>query len=253
MELKYGIKLQELMDFFCAGEHEGFTEQEIQAAEQTVGASLPPVYRSFLMTYGKDSVNTALHSINAPDEIWTTYQVIKEELEGDWAPEFEESVQTGGQDEYVDNEYFSLWQLPVERWGEITANYVLIWCENQGVWNAGYLLQDLLDGKTDPPVYISTEDDFITFQKWEDNTELFLVNILFEAAYEYGERYTNASEIKSVLAAANIDLEQLRASGRIGTCMDTSENMLYFYCEHKEYHELITVSREAVLETCLED
>lgn len=253
MGLKYGIRLQELMDFFCAWAHEGFTEQEVQAAEQQVGASLPPVYRSFLMTYGKDSVNTALHTINAPDEIWTTYQVIKEELEGDWAPEFEEAVQTGAQDEYTDNEYFSLWQLPVERWGEITANYVLIWCENQGVWNAGYLLQDLLDGKTDPPVYISTEDDFITFQKWEDNMEHFLVAILFEAAWEYGERYTKTPEIKSILASAGIDADQLKASGRIGTCIDDSNEMLYFYCEHKEYPELITVSREAVLERAAED
>ncbi len=248
MELTYGVKLQELMDFFCEEEHEGFTEQEIQAAEQAVGAVLPSGYRSFLLKYGKDSVNTALHMINAPDEIFTTYQAIKEELEGEWKEEFEEAVENGNQEKYSDNEYFSLWQLPMEQWNTITSDYVLIWCENQGVWNAGYLRQDLLDGKTDPPVYVSTEDDFITFQKLAANTEQFILDMLFEAANNYGESCTDMQEIRSILAAANIDLEQLKASGRIGTCMDISHETLYFYCEHREYNELISVSREEILE-----
>ena len=32
MEHTYGIKIQELMDFFCKGEHKGFSEEEIQEA-----------------------------------------------------------------------------------------------------------------------------------------------------------------------------------------------------------------------------
>ncbi len=248
MEHTYGIKIQELMDFFCKGEHKGFSEEEIQEAEQYIGAALPDVYRRFLLTYGKDPVNTVMHTINEPDEICTTYQVIKEDLEGEWAPEFEEAVENGEQEAYSDNEYFSLWQLPVEQWNTITENYVLIWCENQGVWNVGYLLQDLLDGKTDPPVYISTNDDFITFEKLADDMEHFMLEMLFEAAYEYGERYTDTPKINLILADAGVDLAQLKACGRIGTCMDSSKNKLYFYCEHKEYNELIVVNREELEE-----
>lgn len=261
MEHTYGIKIQELMNFFCKGEHKGFSEEEIQEAEQYIGAALPDVYRRFLLTYGKDPVNTVMHTINEPDEICTTYQVIKEDLEGEWAPEFEEAVKNGEQEVYSDNEYFSLWQLPVEQWNTITENYVLIWCENQGVWNVGYLLQDLLDGKTDPPVYISTNDDFITFEKLADDMEHFMLEMLFQAAYEYGERYTDTpkinpsladagytdTRINSILADAGVDLAQLKACGRIGTCMDSSKNKLYFYCEHEKYNELIEKYNELIV------
>lgn len=110
------------------------------------------------------------------------------------------------------------------------------------------MLQDLLDGKTDPPVYISTNDDFITFETRADDMEHFMLDMLFQAAYEYGERYTNTQEIDSILADAEIDLAQLKACGRIGTYMNHSKDMLYFYWEHKEYNELIVVNREELEE-----
>ena len=34
MEHTYGIKIQELMDFFCKGEHKGFSEEEITRFEE---------------------------------------------------------------------------------------------------------------------------------------------------------------------------------------------------------------------------
>lgn len=165
MALQYGLRIQELMDFFCEEEHEGFSEQEIKQAEEQVGAPLPDVYREFLKAYGKDGINSFFnHIFSPPDGIFTTYQAIEEELD-DWKPEFEEAVEEGNEDKYADNEYFTMWQLPKERWSEVTENYVLIWCENQGVWNAGYLLKDLLEGQPDPQVYMSINDDFITFAK----------------------------------------------------------------------------------------
>lgn len=161
---KYGLDIRELMDFFCQGEHKGFSEQEIQAAEQNAGASFPQSYCSFLLSYGKDAINTRYNQINnPPEEIFTSYQAIEETLE-DWKEEFEEALKNGCQQDYAENGYLKLWQLPVEAWNTVTENYLLIWAENQGVWNAGYLLQELIDGNPDPPVYMSTDDDFITFK-----------------------------------------------------------------------------------------
>lgn len=236
MALQYGLSIPELMDFFCEGEHEGFTEQEIKQAEENVGVSLPTVYREFLKAYGKDEINSYFNNLFCPpDEIFTTYQAIEEELEEDWKPEFQEAVEKGSEDEYADNEYFTMWQLPRERWNEVAENYVLIWCENQGVWNAGYLLKDLLEGQPDPQVYMSINDDLITFTK-VGNTEQFLMEMLREAAYGYNmedlHRYTKSSEIEKMLAENQIEMERLNPEGTkpfIGTCLDSERGRLYFY------------------------
>ena len=38
--LKYDLSIQELMDFFYEGEHKGFSEAEIEAAEKGMGVIL---------------------------------------------------------------------------------------------------------------------------------------------------------------------------------------------------------------------
>ncbi len=235
MDLQYGLSISEIMDFFCEEEHAGFTEQEIKQAEENVGASLPSVYREFLKAYGKDEINSFFNQLfSPPNDIFTTYQAIEEELE-DWEPEFQEAVENGSEDEYADNEYFTMWQLPKERWNEVTENYVLIWCENQGVWNAGYLLKDLLEGQPDPQVHMSINDDFITFAK-VGNTEQFLMEMLREAAYGYHVEDLHicreSSEINKMLAENQIDMERLYPDDTkpfIGTCLDSDHGRLFFY------------------------
>lgn len=174
------MEINELVNLYSKEEHSGFSEEEIAQAEQHIGVALPQVYRDFLKNYGKDSVNSSCHRLFPPDEICTSYQAIEEELEYDWKEEFEEVVQEGTEEDYKDNEYFTLWKLPKEEWHTITDNYVLLWVENQGVWYAGYLLSDLQEGKTNPPLYISTNDDFITFAKCKDTLEEFLLAIYTE-------------------------------------------------------------------------
>ncbi len=171
------MEIKEILDLYSKEEHSGFSEEEIVQAEEYIGVALPQIYRDFLKNYGKDKVNSYCHRLLVPEEISTSYQAIEEELEYDWKEEFEEVVQEGTQEEYKDNEYFTLWQLSKEEWHTITDNYVLLWVENQGVWYAGYLLSDLEQGKENPPVYVSTNDDFITFEKCKDTLEEFLLAI----------------------------------------------------------------------------
>ncbi|MCI8861484.1 MAG: hypothetical protein HFI20_03225 [Lachnospiraceae bacterium] len=241
MGIRYDLSVSELMDFFCVGEHCGFSEREIEAAEKRVGVSFPDCYRRFLLEYGKDNVNTRYNQMNTPEEIFTSYEAIRETLE-EWEEEFEDAKRNGGQADYADNEYFTLWQLSEEEWGSVTENYLLIWAENQGVWNAGYLVKDLQDGVADPPVYMSTEDDFVTFKRCADSTDVFLKGMLGEAAYGYHskERYTKLPEIEMELAKRGIDTGRLE---KAGNCLDTEMERLYFYAVNGDYRDLIIANR----------
>ena len=46
--MQYQVSIPTLMDFFCQGEHQGFSEADIQTAEKTIGVALPTIYRDFL-------------------------------------------------------------------------------------------------------------------------------------------------------------------------------------------------------------
>lgn len=257
--MKYGLTLYELMDFFCEGPHEGFSAEEIQRAEEEMGVSLPQVYRDFLRNYGKDEVNSFYNELKVPGQIFTSYEAIAEELEEGGYPEAEhcEAASEHIDPSKTDDIYHLLWRLPEERWGEITENYLLIWHENQGVWEAGYRMQDLLSGNPDPPVYMSTEDDFITFQKCAANTEEFLTVMLYEAAYGWhgGTRVTGRLEAASAMANAQVNPRispaQLRETGRIlpngallGTCLDEEQGKLYFYWTNGDAYEFLSANRK---------
>ncbi len=223
------------MDFFCKGEHKGFTEQSICEAEKNIGVSLPDVYREFLLLYGADDVNTFFNCIQPPEEIFTSYQAILEVHE-ECEEDYEESIQNGNEEEYEDNEYFKLWQLPMEKWDTITKNYVLIWCENQGVWYAGYLLSDLQNGVENPPVYISTDDDFIIFEKFTSDTQEFLIEMLGHALGYFGrdsyQFYNEKNEIRAFCLQNEIDLTRLQneySGYYLGNCLDIENEILYYY------------------------
>lgn len=243
---KYNITIGEMMNFFCQS-HEGYGDEDIQSAEEKVGARLPKDYREYLLAYGADEINTAHNYLMPPGEICTTYQIIADELE-EWQPEFEEAIQEGKQEKYADNGCFQLAQLPPSEWGKVTENYVLIWSENQGVWNAGYLLRDLQEGKVNPPVYRSTEDDFITFAACACETEGFLWEMILGAAWsDQADRFTEVEEIGEVLSKAGVDLAQLRVefsypngtTYSFGTCLDGKNHQAYLYYANEDYTELI--------------
>ncbi len=243
MAVKYHLTLSEMMDFFCATEHQGFSIWEIEETEGRLGISLPQPYREYLLHYGKDRVNTYYNQMMEPQKIYASYELIEEDLADEWVEEYREAVEQGKEAEYASDPYFQLWRLPVERWDTVTENYVIIWYENQGVWSAGYRKKDLLDGIADPPVYISTNDDYVTYAKCADNTEAFLIEMLRGAArgWNKGEWYTDLAGIERVLADAGIAPERLREPSGNGTCMD--EGHLYFYYESDDYRELLAANR----------
>lgn len=248
--MQYDPSLSDLMDFFCEGEHHGFPEGGIQGAETRLGMALPPVYRAFLKTYGMDDINFHFNQLEYPGTICTTYEILEKEFGEDiktWDcfPELEKAVKEGREAEYADNPLFRLWRLPKERWGEVTDNYLIIWYENQGVWSAGYRVRDLLDENPDPPVYISTDDDYVTYQKWMDNTEDFLREMLRQAAYGWhdGQRFTKEDEIQTALSVAGIDPARFRIPYRVSFALSEDGETLYAYWQGAEFQELLTANR----------
>lgn len=161
-----------------------FSENEIIRAEQNIGVTLPSNYRNYLIQYGLAKINYAYNYLVKPENIKTTYQLIQQDIQKNWENEFLKAKNIGNLSKYNNNEYFSLWQLPVEKWSSITENYIILWSENQCVWTAGYLLKDLQAKNPNPPVYISVNDDLITYVKCVDNIELFLEKMFEEAKNE---------------------------------------------------------------------
>lgn len=255
MAFQYNLTVHELMDFFCEQEYKGFTEQEIRAVEQRISAKLPPAYRNFLLKYGENGIYDAFDNLhNNLEDIMTSYQIIDEILEN-LEEDFKDAIADGNEEEYADNPYFSLWQLPREEWHTITQNYVLIGCDREGITYEGYLLADLLAGIPDPPLYLSCDDDFIEYKKWTDSTEPFLIEMIGETAfgnyncdsYDSDRRTSdNKASIKELFAqiGADIDDRQLNVSGHVGTCFDTKCEALYFYFEYEHFQRVLRVKKE---------
>lgn len=255
MAFNYNMTLHELMDFFCTQDYEGFTEQEIQTVERRIGVKLPASYRNFLLKYGEkgiyDAFNNLFHSLK---DIMTSYQIIDEILEN-LAGDFEKSIKNGKQEEYADNPYFSLWQMPKEDWHTITQNYVLIGCDREGLCYEGYLFEDLLEGNPDPPLYLSCDDDFIQYKKWSNSLEPFLIEMMGETAFDehaYDVDYYDPKDrisVKEIFAHMKVDIDdkQFKVNGHIGTCLDTVHEKVYFYFNYDNFQRLFGVCKDDFL------
>ena len=133
---------------FGEGKARGFSEKTIFFYEAAVGIRLPAALREYYLACGKASLNCALHEIFVPDikakpfgrRLTFSYDHIDEDLETFSKP---------GEEDY--EELAKLRALPREQWGEVTGNYLLFWCENQGCWYAGIKAEDL--NKPNPAVY----------------------------------------------------------------------------------------------------
>ena len=138
---------------FGEGKATGFSEKTVAAYEAAAGIRLPAALREYYRTCGKASLNCALHEIFVPDKkaklfekrLTFSYDHIDEDLETFSQP---------GEEDYP--ELAKIRALPREKWGEVTGNYLLFWCENQGCWYAGIKAEDLI--LPNPPVYYNDQD-----------------------------------------------------------------------------------------------
>ncbi len=235
MAKKYDLTTQELLTYLHQFEDcefnepfTGFSEEEISAVEQKYQIKFPAFYRNYMLRCGQHPINNTQDCICPPDEILSNYDYLSDDID-EYADELAELTENEIKEACKENKIYQICQLPQEQWHTIMPEYILIACENQGVWNAGYLRSDLEKGISNPPVYISTQDDFITFEKAAENTEEFLKSIFFMAIWCMGDSvmsFEEKDEVTNVLQAHGIDLSLAEKQG-INLCLDTETNILY--------------------------
>ena len=215
----------------------GFSEKTVASYEAAAGIHLPVALREYYLACGKASLNCTLHEIFIPDKkaklfkkrLTFSYDHIDEDLK---------YFKKAGEEDY--EELAKLRVLPQERWGEVTGNYLLFWCENQGCWYAGIKAEDLT--QPNPAVYYNDQDDVYSWAPFSDSVQSFLLNIILlnlEARVR-PDRIDDSAEIQKVLAGGGVDFQRLCEpysfpGGRFcHTCLDTVTNTLYVYGEEAE-------------------
>ena len=204
---------------FGEGKATGFSEKTVAAYEAAVGIRLPAALREYYLACGKASLNEMLHPILIPDV----------DLE---------SFSKPGEEDY--EELAKLRALPRERWGEVTGNYLLFWCENQGCWYAGIKAEDL--DQPNPTVYYNDQDDVYSWASFSDSVQSFLLDVLLVNLEPRAQpdEIEDPTEIQTVLSEGGVDFQRLQEpypfpGGRFcHTCLDTETNTLYVYGEPAE-------------------
>ena len=242
-EKRYQISPIELVQWaeplfgFGEGKATGFSEKTIAAYETAAGIRLPAALRDYYRACGKASLNCALHEIFIPDKkakrfqkrLTFSYDHIDEDLETFSQP---------GEEDYP--ELAKIRALPREKWGEVTGNYLLFWCENQGCWYAGIKAEDLT--QPNPAVYYNDQDDMYSWAPFSNSIQSFLLDIMLlnlEPRAQPDE-IEDPVEIQKVLSAGGVDFRRLCEpypfpGGRFcHTCLDTETNTLYVYGEEAE-------------------
>lgn len=173
---KYNLSPIELVQLLYDKKAEGFSQKEIIEAEQRLGCKIPAAFRQYLLACGKAEINTCLHSINSPQWIRFSYDDIMECIEEGSYCGIYEKLASGTQEDIQ----------------KYTENYLMIWVENQGVWNAGIRIKDLKEDN--PKVYITTDDDYFEWAVCSNTIDSFLLSMLYENLKE-AEKITSRKDI----------------------------------------------------------
>ncbi len=187
-----------------------------------------------------------------PEEIAFSYDIISENI----CDMKEEWKNYHLSEKEKKNPYYILSQLPKEAWHTITKNYLVIWYENQGVFHAGILYEDLK--LPDPPVYITVDDDFFEWCCCSNSTNSFLLSMIIEALLNDGKNtikyksyttYETQADIEQCLQSNTIDMDAFFPKEylpyfckNIRTCWDSENNKLFICLLKQEIpHTLIVI------------
>ena len=242
-EKRYQISPIELIQWaeplfgFGEGKATGFSEKTVASYEAAAGIRLPATLREYYLTCGNASLNHALHDIFIPNKdakpfekrLTFSYDYIVGDLS---------YFRKTGKGDY--EELARLRALPRERWGEITGNYLLFWCENQGCWYAGIKAEEL--DQSNPVVYYNDQDDMYSWAPFADSVSSFLLGIVLENLEEEAnpDEIDSLAEIQTVLSKGGVDFWRLQepypfSGGRFcHTCLDAENDTLYVYGEEAE-------------------
>ncbi|MCI8808792.1 MAG: SMI1/KNR4 family protein [Oscillibacter sp.] len=216
MKIQYNLLPGELLEHFepVYGKMvEGFSETELADAEERLGIRIPASYRSFLLQYGKCSLNSIQNYLIAPDSLQLAYDCYRETRDEDYDPDDPEWAvdkwwsEGQGWVETV-NPLAELFQHPEDEWNRFVKDHLIIWHENQGCWIAGIRTEDF--EKETIPVYIPDELYSYTWEMEFPSLEEFLTRMIFAAIeYKNPQIITGNTDIQDFFDTNQIDRELL--------------------------------------------
>lgn len=190
----------------------GFSEEEVKKAEEKLQIKIPAVYREYLLRCGKCSLNFSQDYLYYPEKLELSYDRNREYREDDYDPEDPDWAVDQwtiyGEKKTIINPFGEVFQHPEEEWGQFVKNYLMIWNENQGVWEAGICVDDF--EQEDIPVYFP---DNLYAYDWKlafPSIQSFLSWELFDAIDgRESQRLANSKEIQAFFDTEQIELEKL--------------------------------------------
>lgn len=241
MSKKYNLSIEEIVDVLCKFNDEeikGFDESEIIKTEEKLGIKFPTSYKKYMMLCGKNSINYDFNRMNTLEEITSNFIYLEENIEDEIYHIDKIDDKEKKKKAIEESKFYKFKNIPKERYNELTDEYILIWSENQGCWDAAYLKKDIINQVEDAPVYISTEMDFYTFDDKAETTYDFIKEMLSMSGC--GEYVDNHDRIIDFMNEDGLDIDIMCKDG-INSCYDTEKDTLYFYYKINEC-EIFTIS-----------
>ncbi|WP_027129111.1 DUF6630 family protein [Fusobacterium perfoetens] len=188
--------------------------EEIEETEKRLGVFLPKILREYYHECGDLDINTSFSELFKLEDIEFSHNWLREDLE---------------EDEYSEEE--------IKKELEKIDNFLIFWCENQGVWNAGIKKEDL--ELENPPIYITTNDDLYSWAKITNDIETFIIFQIIDNINDsdfYNEEIEK-EDLKDILLDEKISLEEIRMSNflssnkkiKCSSYADYDNDKIYFF------------------------
>lgn len=225
---QYNKRIDVILDNVITANN-GFSKDEIVALESKYSIKIPEILKDYYLKYAKHKINYVNNYIFEPAKVQTLHHLL-------------EMIHEEDPEDFVDTYEKSLEEM------KAAGNYLIFYCENQGVWQAGIDMNSL--SEEDPKVYY----DNLGIDNWSfmsNSVSSFLLSMLWEnllGSHLRYEHYRNdTKKIKSVALSNNIDLSELIKtdlnSRFCRTCFDNDAQKLYFFLinDNSEPVELIII------------
>lgn len=188
--------------------------EEIEETEKRLGVYLPKILREYYHECGDLDINTSFSELFKLEDIEFSHNWLREDLK---------------EDEYSEEE--------IKKDLEKIDNFLIFWCENQGIWNAGIKKEDL--DLENPPIYMTTNDDLYSWAKITNDIETFIIFQIIDniSASDFYNKEIENEDLKDILLDEKISLEEIRMSNflssnkkiKCSSYADYDNDKIYFF------------------------
>lgn len=239
MRIQYHLSPIELIEIFEPKlPIEGCSEEEIKEAEERLHIRIPAVYREYMLKCGKCSLNQDPNYMYTPKKLYLTYDENREYRDSDYDPDDPDWAVDGwfinGEHKTMINPFGVVFQHPEEEWGQFVKNYLMIWLENQGVWEAGICVDDF--DKEYIPVSFPVDSYGYKWQEVYPSIQSFLSWMIYNSIECLeSQLLSDETKIQEFFDEKQIDINKLTpnpppfADENLSTFLLPDENIAGFY------------------------